>query len=359
MARIVTVYRNEQKEFLPVDMSYIRWLKISEALARRGHDVDIATNEKKNGVPFPVSMAPGLRRVQLSDVCWSDYDVVKTVFHSGFDTLEEWGGTGHPFIISKLGSVVAHENREGIHFYGEIRHRLYQTQEKIAMTSHYVTVLSTSAKELLNVVHGRSDNVLLVPGGADDQIPEAGEDPFPDNGMRVIFAGNIYSHSHQPEANRILVEKLNALGKALKVRGACLYFLGPGDVTGLDCDSVIHIGPVVYEKAWNYLQYAHAGVVVVSGSFLHNNESTKIYHYLRAGLPCVVESGFPNQNLVRECELGFIAENGNMERMADLAVEACRRDWNRDSAIDHIRKHHTWDQRVEVYDRLLRKKFEP
>ncbi len=46
MARIVTIYdTNHKYGFDLVDMSYIRWVKISEALARLGHQVDIATNE--------------------------------------------------------------------------------------------------------------------------------------------------------------------------------------------------------------------------------------------------------------------------------------------------------------------------
>ena len=42
MAKIVTVYRDSRGVFQPVEMGMIRWLKISEALARRGHSVDIA-----------------------------------------------------------------------------------------------------------------------------------------------------------------------------------------------------------------------------------------------------------------------------------------------------------------------------
>jgi len=45
MAKIVTVYNARHRRFEPADMSYIRWLKVSEALARCGHQVDIATNE--------------------------------------------------------------------------------------------------------------------------------------------------------------------------------------------------------------------------------------------------------------------------------------------------------------------------
>src|ERR1700752_3851433 len=105
MTKIVTVYSPWRRCFEPVDMSYIRWLKISEALARRGYQVDIATNE-----PIwwtrraPIEIAENLRRVALSRISFGDYDVVKTLFHIGFNTLEAYGGGNHPFIISKLGS---------------------------------------------------------------------------------------------------------------------------------------------------------------------------------------------------------------------------------------------------------------
>ena len=45
MIKIVTVNVVGCRGFKPVDMSYIRWLKISEALSRLGYQVDIATDE--------------------------------------------------------------------------------------------------------------------------------------------------------------------------------------------------------------------------------------------------------------------------------------------------------------------------
>ena len=45
MARIVTVYEDSRRAFVPTDMSYVRWHKISAALAALGHEVDIATRE--------------------------------------------------------------------------------------------------------------------------------------------------------------------------------------------------------------------------------------------------------------------------------------------------------------------------
>src|SRR5579871_6358695 len=129
MARIVTVYTPSPKEWDLREMSRIRWQKISEALARQGHEVDIATNESRweqDGTP--VVMATGLRRVPLHMVDWHRYDVVKTLFHLGFETLASHGGASHPFIISKLGSVVGLEDMPGIYFYGAVRERLYATQ---------------------------------------------------------------------------------------------------------------------------------------------------------------------------------------------------------------------------------------
>src|SRR5687767_5907895 len=126
MARIVTVYNTWDKKFTLVDMSNIRWLKISEALSRLGHQVDIATAEDRSWwrKRIPISMGPNLRRVALSSVRWNDYDVVKTVFHTGFETLESFGGANHPFIISKLGSVVGPRDLNGVYFYGDIRKQL-------------------------------------------------------------------------------------------------------------------------------------------------------------------------------------------------------------------------------------------
>jgi glycosyltransferase involved in cell wall biosynthesis len=340
----------------PVEMGVIRWLKISEALARRGHTVHIATNETLPAAFEKDARAEGLslQRVSLRDVRWSDYDVVKTLFDLGFETLEAHGGAAHPFIISKLGSVVDSRDRQGIYFYGNYREHLFAIQARIDAASRYVTVLSESAKELWAQLFGQKDNVLLVPGAADRRIPPLGEDPFPPGDeLRVLFAGNIYTQDHQAEANDALVSKLNSVGKMLRAKGCRLYMIGVGDVSRLDAEYVTYLGFVSHDEAWSYFGHAHVGIVVSAGAFMHNNESTKIYHYLRAGLPVVSESGFPNDNVVTSSGLGFVVENGDLDKMADRIDEAGRSTWNRDAAMRFIIEHHTWDTRAGVYDRLL------
>lgn len=357
MARIVTVYNNWDQEFLPVEMGYIRWLKTSEALSRLGHQVDIATNLRDRRVSS-VRIGHSLRMVPLSSVRWSDYDVVKTLFDVGFEILETHGGLDHPFIISKLGSVVGPVEMDGIYFYGEMRERLFSIQERIDRTSNYVAVISDPAKQLWETCFGPKENVLVVPGAADRHVPPPAKDPFRKDGRtRCVFAGNVYDRQVQPEANTVLVDKLNKLGKLLSRFNARLYMFGPGDVTKLDHRQVTYLGVVPYEEAWNYLHFADVGVVVAAGKYLHNNESTKIYHYLRVGLPVVSEAGFPNDHVVEESQLGFTVENGNLELMAERIVETARMDWDRDYAIRYILNNHTWDRRVEVYDQLIKRKL--
>ena len=358
MARIVTVYRmwHGYGRFRPVDMSHIRWVKISEALARLGHQVDIATVEPRwFARRAPLMMAPNLRRVPLRRVRWDDYDMVKTLFGQGFETLEHYGGDRHPFIISKLGSVVGPHDMEGIYFYGEQRRRRYAVQERIQQRSRFVTVLSEPALQLWSQCFGSDGRILLVPGAADREIPPQGADPYPRDGkLRCVFAGNIYGQYSQPEANRTLVDKLNQLGKHLGAAGARLYLCGPGDVRRLDRAHVTYLGSIPYQRTWDYFYHANVGVVVSAGPFMHNNESTKIYHYLRAGLPVVSESGFPNDHVVHESRCGTVVRSGDMHAMSDAVLATPRTNWDRAYAMQYILDNHTWDQRVTVYDRLLR-----
>jgi hypothetical protein len=359
MARIVTVYRSsprvadlEQNGFVVDNMGYLRWFKIAEALTRRGHHVELAVPDEAaswvNSFHLP--------QVPLSRVHWHDYDVVKTEFHRGFETLERFGGFDHPFIISKLGSVVAPEDRPGIFFYGRIREHLYQIQERLHRRSRVITVLNHSAEKLLQECHGERPGIICVPGAADQNWPAPGSDPYPRpriGGKRALFAGNVYTAETQPEANRVLVAKLNQLGQNLRAHGVDMYVIGQGDLDELDRRYVHYLGSVPHHLTPDYFHYADVGVVVAAGPWHHNNESTKIYHYLRAGLPVVTESGFPNEYLIHESGLGFVVPAGRMDLLAHKTAEAASTTWDRRRAVDYILSGHTWDIRVAAYDSVL------
>jgi len=357
VAKIVTVYTS--RRFQLVDMSYIRWFKISEALARRGHQVHMAMSQLATwSLRSEIRMPADMQQVSLSRIRWSDFDVVKTLYHEGFDLLTRRGGHDHPFIISRLASVVGPDDRPGIYFYGRTRERLYAIQRDISRQSRYVSVSNQAAGDLWTECLGDKGNVLIVPGGVDREVPPPLRNPYArGQEARCLFAGNVYDQKSQPEANTVLIDKLNTLGRLLSQRGMRLYLLGTGDVRRLDKRWVSYLGAVPYQDAWDYLRFADVGVVVAAGEFMHSNESSKIYHYLRVGLPVVCEAGFPNEHVVTESHLGYVVENGNLKLIAEKAEEALHAGWDREYAIHYMLSYHTWDSRVEVYDKVIQEHF--
>jgi hypothetical protein len=255
--------------------------------------------------------------------------------------------------------VVGPSDAPGIPFFGKVREHLYSIQKKIYSTARYVTLLSRPAEELWESCFPPKSNLLLVPGAADAHIPEKGVNPYPEDSFKkCIFAGNVYIRQAQPEANQVLVQKLNTLGQLLSRREIRLYMIGTGDTTKLDPNSVRYLGAIPYDKTWDFFRYADSGVVLNPGKFLHNNESSKIYHYLRAGLPVVAENGFPNDFIIPESRLGYISENGNLSQMSELVEQAVRRqDWDYDYCEKYILENHTWNQRAIIYDSLIRNYF--
>ena len=142
--RIATVY---SKKCLPfTNMATIRWLKISEALADLGFQRRYDLQYRQRYCPERTEPC-GLSRMPMTN--WEEYDVIKTLFNTGFENLLRFGGGDHPFIISKLGSVVGPDDHtEGVYFFGKIREQLFDIQKMIAEKSRYVTVLTAPSRDL-------------------------------------------------------------------------------------------------------------------------------------------------------------------------------------------------------------------
>ena len=356
MARIVTVCT--ERPLALDNMAHIRWYKISEGLARLGHTVDLAANDQERWRwPWRAAdrLGPNLRRVPPGRVKWGRYDVVKVTYQEGFEILEKHGGARHDFIISRLSTVVGPEDAAGFYFEGPLRRRMYQAQQRIRQVSRYLAVSNEAARDLWVQLHGAAPPVVLVPGAVDREIPEPGDDPYPaDGAVRCLFAGNFSWRNYAPRANATLCEKLNRLGELLAREGIRLYTVGPGDTDLLDSRVVTHLGVVSYERSWSYLQFAHVGIDLVKGhGFLHNTESSKLYHYLRVGLPAVVEAGLPNADLVHATGLGFVVASDDLPAFARRVADAAGATWDRRRAVDYVLEHHTWDSRALVYHRLL------
>src|SRR5687768_2586861 len=180
---------------------------MSAALARLGHTVDIASAELRYRLGPRRRREGAPRIVPINRVRWDEYDAVKVLFHAGVQTLRRYGCRDHPFLIVKLGSVVGGQDQPGIYFSGAQREQMYRVQEEVSASARYVTLLSRPAVDLWRECFGSRNDILLVPGATDAEIPPPRSNPYPPNGrIACVFAGNFYCSetSSQPEAHQSL-----------------------------------------------------------------------------------------------------------------------------------------------------------
>jgi hypothetical protein len=354
--RIATVYQRGRLERLdPYAMDTVRWVRVSEWLADLGFQVDLIvdTNER------PHQVRPNLRYVPFAKVEWGQYDVIKTLFHKGYETLVKEGMEAHPFVISKLGSVVGKsDDIEGVHFFDGERSKLYGIQKRLHEHSRYVTILTEASKGVWQAEFGLKNTILLVPTGVDRMIPPRSGNPYAEFRERIaVYIGNIY-RSVQKDVNVRWQARLNDLGRLLRKRGIRLCFVGIGDVKQLDPNVVTCLGPVRNDRIWDYQYFADVGIALAQGKVQHN-ESSKLYYYLRTGLPVVSEDPVPNNHVIRESHLGFISDYGDNQMMTDMIEAAVVAKWDREDAIRYILNNHTWDKRVGIYERVIREELDP
>ena len=348
--RIATVYKRDHfSPFAPAKMSTIRWLRMSEGLAALGHRVDMIMN----GEGLQHATTPNLRSVAFADVDWNGYDVIKTLFHSGFESLSEEGGADHPFIISKLGSVVGNHDTDGVYFFNHEREHLCSIQKQIRERSRYVTLLTAASRRLWEELFGEASNLLHVPTGVDREVPAAGDNPYKRFSEPIaVYAGNIYGET-QPEMNLLWQDRLNRLGTLLQRKGIRLCFVGTGRVNRLDRRVVTVMKPVDNREVWDHQRFASVGLVLAQGKKQHN-ESSKLYYYLRAGLPVVSEAPVPNNFLIHATGMGHVADYDDDQALVDMVESAIHREWPRREGIEYVVAHHSWDQRVATYDEVIR-----
>ncbi len=352
--RIATVHTSEVfDEFKPIHMNFTRWIRISEALARLGYQVDMIVNTKAQKI---VTRGP-VRLVPFSQVHWPDYHVVKTLFHQGFQTLASEGGSDHPFIISKLGSVVGSSDAtEGVYFFHQEREQLFSIQKEIARRSRFVSILTEASRLLWQKEHGERPELLLVPTGVDRDIPAPVTNPYEQYDEKIaVYIGSLYLNA-QREINLMWQSRLNNLGRLLRSRGIRLCLLSLGRYDQIDPEAVSILGGVENDRIWDYHYFADVGIVLAQGTVQHN-ESSKIYYYLRAGLPVVSEDPVPNNSLITNSKLGLISPYQYDEKMADLIQEATERAWDKERGIEFVLENHTWDSRVKIYHDVISNHF--
>ena len=83
---------------------------------------------------------------------------------------------------------------------------------------------------------------------------------------------------------------------------------------------------------------------------MQDNESSRIYYYLRTGLPVVCEYPVPNSTLIEESGHGIVVPFGAVDEFADAVAAVVESPLSRSEIIEIMIRHHSWDVRAALYD---------
>ena len=273
------------------------------------------------------------------------YDLVKTCYHQSIRFLGAHTGP----VVSRIVRVVDQElpKRDD-----KSRAELMACQELIAARVQALALNNELNAGRWQARYGGGQRIVLTPTGCPAVIPEPGPSPYPAGEPAVLFLGSL--------ASPHMAEMLNAAAARLQGR-ARVHLLG-ANKTGLYGEEIpLHPSVTVHpprpeEEIWNFVRSARVGLALATGEEAFDNDVSKVYNYLRGGLPVLCEEPILQGELVRETGLGAVFPFGNEERMIGEALRLLDRSWagKQEAAMEFMAREHSWEARVETYVRLFK-----
>ncbi|MGE4618804.1 MAG: glycosyltransferase [Planctomycetota bacterium] len=322
-------------------MDLIRWTQMGTHLQALGHEVHLVTNR-----PDGVESLAGLPVIDSQQADWDGYYAIKGSYQHSVPLLPD-----HPRLIVRMCRVALPDEPDR-----DLSRRdaILDHQAWIADHARFVAVNDSLNAERWKNFYGERQQVLIVPTGCPSSIPESNQNPFPSESKIVLFCGSVTAIR--------MVPFLNQVARNLADRDANfqVHILGRNRLH-LYSDSppqfdpqVIHLHEAVsQEVAWQYLRHADVGVAISPSENQFESELSKIYYYLRAGLPTVCETSALNGNLVTETGHGYVVDHDDPEQFAAAILRAAEFPNQHQPTMEQMAKEHSWKNRASTYAKAL------
>ncbi|MGA2735585.1 MAG: hypothetical protein ABSG35_23700 [Syntrophobacteraceae bacterium] len=326
----------------PTGIDLIRLRAIAGALIRRGVDAEIIAPAAREG--FLDRDIPVLPLAVLSK--GRKYDLVKTCYHFSIQLTGKYRGP----LISRIVRVVDEQLPERD---ASMRRTLLECQRLIGKRAKALIVNNVENEERWLRLYGGKLSVAAIPNGCPVHIPPVRSNPYGTGAAPILFLGSL--------AAPRMIGLLNEL--ALRLRDRCrihivgsnkAHLYGEGKPPELNPLIADH-GELPEEEVWDYVRHARMGIALAAGPHLFDNDISKIYTYLRGGLPVLSEELIANNHLLAQTHLGNIFAYGNAADMAMKAAGLLERpptQWIQ-SAMALMGREHSWEQRVTVLLSLI------
>ncbi len=326
----------------PTRIDLVRLRAIAGGLIYRGIDTEIiAPVSRVHTIDGRVPVVP-LEALSV----YGRYSLIKTCYHQSIKLVVEYAGP----VVSRIVRVVDARLPERD---SALRDELLLCQSLIQERAQAVILNNTLNQERWEHLYGRKQLVEIIPTGCPSNIPLNSPNPFHTEKPVVLFLGSL--------AAPRMVDLINGLAKELRdeceihVVGANkTEMYGAQKEIPLERDVFYH-GEMPEPEIWRYIRYSSVGLALATGPHAFDNDLSKMFYYLRGGLPVVSEDTVCTNYLLEETSYGEIVPFNNLSVLGERVLKLVRNPppVSKQKIMDYMALHHSWENRVEKLLQLL------
>ena len=333
----------------PAGIDLIRLRAISAGLNKRGIETDIVAPVSRRGMLEGNIKVYGVERLYDS----SAYDIVKTCYHDSIRFVPP----AQRIVVSRIVRVVDSKFPERDQ---KFRSSLLECQEMIRDRACAVIFNNNENRSRWTSLYGESTETELVPTGCPSVTPVQNRTPYSASKKILLFLGSLAA-TRMAQIMNELAERVSDVAEIHLVGLNKTEMYGSGSALS---PLIVNHGEKTEQETWNYIYNADLGLAFATGSLPFDNDISKIYSYLRGGLPTLSEEPILNNKLVEGLGYGSTFGYGDMEAL----VSSCRRLLanppleKREHVMRIMARDHSWDERVgryvKLFNKLMKRQFQ-
>lgn len=328
---------------LPTGIDLVRLRAIAMGLVARGIDTEIIAPVTRASV-----MDCGVPVVTPDSLCISGrYAVVKTCYHQSIKLVMDYAGP----VISRIVRVVDAKLPERD---SAFRAELLRCQLLIQQRAKAVILNNTLNEERWRQFYGRRQLVEIIPTGCPLTIPKSSKNPFNTKKPVALFLGSL--------AAPRMVNFMNRLAE--QVSDECEIHVVGANKTALYGaykeiplhKNVFYHGEIPEPDIWPYIEHSSIGLAIATGPHPFDNDLSKMFYYLRGGLPVISEGPVCTNYLLRETSYGDIVPFNDVSAFRQSMLKILRNPppVQRHAVMRYMARHHSWENRVDRLVNLIR-----
>lgn len=332
--RIAFVFHHDPIQRAP-GIDVVRLASLTRVLIERGLDVHVLA---------PVQQAGLLKgHTPVLPIAGTDqgrYDLVKTCYHQSIRLVDaRFSGP----IVSRIVRVVDQTwpKRDE-----QLRAELLACQDLISQRACAVALNNQENQKRWLQAYNSPRRTVLTPTGCPRHIPGKGASPYHTSKAVLLFLGSLASSRMVILLNKLAERCLDRAEVHLVGRNKSSLY---GKETPLSSLVVDH-GEQSEPGLWNYLLHADLGLALAASPHVFDNDLSKVYFYLRAGLPVAIERPAIQTDLVNSLEYGQSFAYGSVRKLVTVCRELIQSPpRNRSSVMERMAMEHSWEKRADVY----------